>query len=31
MVGIVLGSAASLGLIIVPLRLVRQRIPRLAE
>jgi predicted membrane-bound mannosyltransferase len=31
LIGVVLGSAASLGLIIVPLRLVRQRIPRLAE
>jgi ABC-2 type transport system permease protein len=31
LIGLVLGSAASLGLIIIPLRLVRQRIPRLAE
>jgi ABC-2 type transport system permease protein len=31
LIGVVLGSAASLGLLIVPLRLVRQRIPRLAE
>lgn len=30
-IGIVLGSVASLALMIIPLRLVRQRIPRLAE
>jgi ABC-2 type transport system permease protein len=31
LIGMVLGSAASLGLLAVPLWLVRQRIPRLAE
>ena len=31
LIGVVLGSAVSLGLIFVPLWLVRQRIPRLAE
>ncbi|MGB3699959.1 MAG: hypothetical protein WA997_01710 [Anaerolineales bacterium] len=31
LIGIVLGSAASLGLMIIPLWLIRQRIPRLAE
>jgi ABC-2 type transport system permease protein len=31
LIGVVLGSAVSLGLLIVPLWLVRQRIPRLAE
>jgi ABC-2 type transport system permease protein len=31
LIGIVLGSAVSLGLMIIPLWLVRQRIPRLAE
>lgn len=31
LIGVVLGSAVSLGLLIVPLWLVRQRVPRLAE